>query len=86
MNVNVPMFLGSIGLPFGGGRGVGPGSMFKIQVSNLNCNADNASSCHSVLNVFFASGSGRGLSPSIDAKLWWSLLTPSEGELTSDDF
>ncbi len=86
MNVNIPMFLGSIGLPLGGERGVGPGSMFKVQVSNKNCNADNASSCHSVLNVVFASGSGRGLSPSIDKKLWWSLLTPNESDLTSEDF
>ena len=77
---------GAIGLPMGAGRGVGPDSKFKVLVGDRDCNPDNASSCHSVLNVIFADGSGRGLSPSINAKVWWGIVTPNEDEMSSGEF
>jgi prepilin-type N-terminal cleavage/methylation domain-containing protein len=85
---------------FGGGRGrdgvvftYGTGSKFQVRPQLPLANAANggrcdrrlASSYHSVMQVSLTDGSVRTLSPSLDASVWFAMLTPQTGEVSNVD-
>ncbi|VTS05675.1 DUF1559 domain-containing protein [Tuwongella immobilis] len=68
---------------------VGVASKFQVQPNPYAtaCDPSRASSPHTGgINVNFADGSVRFLSSAISGASWWTILTPSQGDLPGSDF
>jgi prepilin-type N-terminal cleavage/methylation domain-containing protein/prepilin-type processing-associated H-X9-DG protein len=68
---------------------IGPKSIFQYLPNPFlgNCDPTRASTSHtSGIQVCFADGSVRNLSPSMSGDAWWAAVTPSGGEVQDSDW
>jgi hypothetical protein len=75
--------LANLGAP----NAIGPGSIFRVQPTEGNCDPTRASTPHpGGILVGLADGSVRTLAPSISGTTWWAAVTPSGGEVPGSDW
>jgi prepilin-type N-terminal cleavage/methylation domain-containing protein len=71
----------------GAPNAIGPGSIFRVQPAEGNCDPTRASTPHpGGIQVGLADGSVRTLAPSISGATWWAAVTPSGGEVLGSDW